>query len=349
MNPTLAPPTTDEPLWTTTRAIGKPPSLPPRAAKTLEARRAFLSAAQAPKVRSLSSKQRKLSDICAAILGEAPAGDQVTFLHSAFCQVGLPRSKPEGTAFERRSGRAGLRLEAGVLWDGSDFIRPGLPYGTRPRLVLLHLMRCYLRTNHRQIDLGGSARHFLMNTLGVSASGGENGSLTIYKQQIMALAACRLTIGYVVPSEVPQTLRTDGWISAFEGWPERNGAEVMPHERVPWRGSITLSEEFAASIRESAVPLDVRALRGLQTSALSLDVYAWLAQRLHRLERPSRLTWASLREQFGQEFEDSRNFKRTFLKSLGDVLTVYPQAKVDSVFGGIRLTPSPPPVRMKPT
>jgi len=53
-----------------------------------------------------------------------------------------------------------------------------------------------------------------------------------------------------------------------------------------------------ASRQTHAVPLDERALAGLAHSSLALDIYAWLAQRLHRV--PPAPNW-SLSEAQGKK------------------------------------------------
>jgi hypothetical protein len=73
----------------------------------------------------------------------------------------------------------------------------------------------------------------------------------------------------------------------------------------------------------------IRAIRG---NAMALDLYAWL----NHLDRPAELGWARLRERFGQKIADSRNFE----KAMRDVLAIYPEVKVEDVFGGIRISPS---------
>lgn len=112
-----------------------------------------------------------------------------------------------------------------------------------------------------------------------------------------------------------------------------------------------LSENYFTELVENAVPLDNRALHALKGSALALDVYTWLAHRLHRIEgRPVILYWTNLREQFGQEYQGKnadKDFKREFLKCLRAVLAVYPQAKVKQVTGGLMLMASPPPIPYK--
>lgn len=101
------------------------------------------------------------------------------------------------------------------------------------------------------------------------------------------------------------------------------------------------------------LPLDVRALSALKGSALAMDAYTMLADRLHRITgRPVLLYWANLRDQFGQEYqgkEPDKDFKKKFLPALRDALAVYPQAKVKQVTGGLLLMSSPPPIPYKPT
>lgn len=313
-----------------------------RAADPLAARKAFLSAQRAPPLEVPGRKQRKLIELRADIQAGEPAGNEVAYLHSAFCQVGLPRSKPQAERFERFSGHLGLRLQAGPIFDGAQRASPGLPYGIRPRQLLLHVTDRYLRTRNRTIELQDSLHRFMTKTLCIDASGGPRGAATSFQRQLRALAACHLTIDYRPLPGVGGRRKSARGLTVFEvSTPHDSDATAAES----WPKAVTLSREFAASLRVSAVPLDVRALRGIQDSALSLDVYAWLAHRLHRLEQPAVLHWTNLRSQFAHEYDDTKSFKRAFEKSLEDVLMVYPQANVLRTFGGIRLAPSAPPVR----
>ena len=63
------------------------------------------------------------------------------------------------------------------------------------------------------------------------------------------------------------------------------------------------------------------AIAALSHSAMSLDVYAWLAQRLHRIPhgKPQFIPWKSLKDQFGCGYTRMIDFKRVFLKALGQV------------------------------
>lgn len=113
-----------------------------------------------------------------------------------------------------------------------------------------------------------------------------------------------------------------------------------------WPGVLELSHEFYETLTNHAVPLDYRALAALQHSALALDIYTWLAHRLCRISKSQgvKLSWSNLRDQFGQEYGDPRDFKREFRKSLHQVWPVYPEARFSEEVGGIVLYPSHPPL-----
>lgn len=292
---------------------------------------------------SISTKRmNSLLDASAVISSSSPEGDDIGFLHPTFCQVGLPRSRVEGRVFERRCGNAVIRVESGALWDGESYVDQPLPYGTRPRLLLMYLTREYLRTQERQIDLGDSMRAFL-SVLNIRSSGGARGGITGFKQQIGALAASRMMVGYNTSSGMARTRNADQIAEEFEAWSVLGG-KGQDGQRSLWPGSLTISRQFAETIAESAVPLDMRAVEELQGSSLALDIYSWLTHRLCRLKAPSKLYWANLREQFGKEVADDKTFKRNFNQAMKQVLPVYPMAKVTAERGGIRLYPSLPPV-----
>jgi hypothetical protein len=79
---------------------------------------------------------------------------------------------------------------------------------------------------------------------------------------------------------------------------------------------------------------------------MALDVYCWLAQRLHRVPegKPQFIPWPALYEQFGQGYAQLRQFRAFFLKQLRQVNTAYPAAKFDADGRGMYLNNSPPPI-----
>jgi hypothetical protein len=232
----------------------------------------------------------------------------------------------------------GVLIEAGKLWNGSHWVDQPLPYGTIPRLVMVHVSSEAIRTRNRSVEIGDSMRQFL-TTLGMQTNGGERGGYTALKRQMEALAACRLSLGMQSQGRVVTVDAKP--IKRFEAWLQHDGTQ-----HTLWPGVLELSQDFYDTLAEHAVPLDYRALSALKHSALALDIYTWLAHRLCRVAKPGgvKLSWENLREQFGQEYSSSKNFKREFRDILRQVCVVYPDARIDETPGGLILYPSRPPL-----
>jgi len=285
---------------------------------------------------TLPATVRRVIDTGAAIMQDPP--DRADFLHSVLCQVGMPRKATEGRVFERWQGGVGLRLEAGSIGLRGKFVEQPLPYGAKPRLVMIHISTEAVRRKSPVVPMGDSMRDFL-ETLGLESSGGQNGTLTMFKKQMLALVGCRMTLSTSYNGR-ERTVHTQP-IDRFDAW-----LSTEANQRSLWASELELSQRFYETLTENAVPLDYRALAALKHSALSLDVYSWLAHRLCRVRKATgvKLSWENLREQFGQEYNDPKNFKKEFRQSLRQALAVYPEARIEDVIGGLLLLPSKPPL-----
>jgi hypothetical protein len=270
------------------------------------------------------------------ILQDPP--DKVDYLHAVLCQVGMPRRHTDKRVFERWQGNIGLSLEAGRLGIGGRFVDQPLPYGVKPRLVMIHISTEAVRTRSKIIPIGDSMRDFL-EMLGLAANAGRNGVMPMFKKQMLALAACKLTIA-MNSGGVDRNINTQP-IDRFDAWLSLDG-----RQRSLWTGELEISERFYDTLTGNAVPLDHRALGALTHSALALDVYSWLAHRLCRVRKAdgTKVSWENLRGQFGQEYADTRNFKKEFRQALRQVMAVYPDARIEDTMGGFILYQSKPPL-----
>ena len=290
-----------------------------------------------PKAGPSTRREEKLIEASALIATEPPSGDDMAFTHAVLCQVGLPRAKVDGREFLRQSGSAWLNVQAGVLDEGHGPVLQPIPYGPVPRLALAWVSTFAKRNNTREIRIGDSAAEFL-RLMGMDDQGARYATL---RKQMHALASCRLQIGMKGRTFNGQPVEQfDAWVSNKDS-----------RQRALWPGVMLLSEGYFQELVQHGVPLDNRALHALKGSALALDVYTWLAHRLHRIEgRPAILYWKALREQFAQEYQGKdpdKDFKKEFLPALKAALAVYPQAKVKQVTGGLMLLSSPPPIPYK--
>lgn len=286
---------------------------------------------------TLTRPQRRLLDASTAIRGYPP--DRIDFLHTVQCQCGIPYKNPgdDVREWDRKQGNAALRIEAGSAIDTGTgtFRKLGLPYGEKPRLVLIHLATEAVRTGSPVVNVEESMTAFA-KSLGLETNGQQLRSL---KDQMARLAAATLRMGVVEAGRAVQV--NTQFVSAFDLWFPKQA-----DQRVLWPSTVRLSEEYFQSLGRHAVPLDHRAVAALASSAMALDMYVWLAQRLHRvpLGKPQFVTWAALHEQFGQGFARVRDFRRRFLHALPQVVSAYPAARVAADAKGLTLTHSAPPV-----
>lgn len=282
--------------------------------------------------------QRRLVSASADIRTEMP--DELTFMHSALCQCVLPARKPaEGVReWKRHQGRAVLLVEAGqaVHPATGDFVPLPLPYGPKARLILMHLNGEAMRTGTPVIQVDNSLTAFVARIQGRSPTGPE---VRATKDQLAALSAATVRMGIASDD---RSLQLDTKIvGAFDLWFPR-----QENQRVLWPSTVRLSLDYFDSLTRHAVPLDERAIAALAHSAMALDVYCWLAQRLHRIPRgkPQFVPWAGLFEQFGQNYKEVRFFRRDFLTTLKQVTATYPDARIEVDGKGMFLSNSPPPI-----
>jgi hypothetical protein len=111
--------------------------------------------------------------------------------------------------------------------------------------------------------------------------------------------------------------------------------------------TVRLSEGFFLELQRHPVPLEDAAIRAISNNSLALDVYAWLAYRLHVLKAPTPVSWSALKSQFGGGVDSKYVFRRRFGDNLRLALAVYRDARVDVTERGITLLPSKPPVKTR--
>ncbi len=286
----------------------------------------------------LTKAEAALVEASVKIMETPPTGNDLAFNHRILCQVGLPRSKVDGSSFLRKSGDAWMSVQAGLLDEGKGPVQQPVPYGALPRLALAWMTTYAVRHKTAEIPIGESAAEFLRM---MGKNDDQGARYKALRTQMHALAACRLQMGFKGRTWNAQP------VEQFDAWINDKESEQRPL----WPGTLRLSDSFYNILMESPVPLDNRALNALSGSALALDIYCWLAHRLHRIEgRPITLHWRSLREQFAQEYtgpEADKNFKDAFLPQFRKVQLVYPDARVKQVNGGLLLMSSPPPIPYK--
>lgn len=254
-------------------------------------------------------------------------------LHSGFAMTALPHRNCKENVWERSGGPNGeikLLVESG-LW--SDKQPVGIPFGTIARLILIHLCTEAKENNSRFVELGPSMRAFLKR-MGLT-SGGK--TFEMIRDQSRRLSLCRLTFFNKRANNTQ--IRSGSFV--------RNAVIIDKgdgHQLSLWNDQVELDEVFYNSLIEHPLPIREAAIKALGARSMAIDLYVYLAYRLHILERPISISWKAFYDQFGAGFSRQRDFVRDVKAPLQLALAVYPEARVETSENGIQLYPSPSPV-----
>ena len=291
----------------------------------------------APKMK-LTKVQSRAIKTSVAIEMDPP--EQISYQHTVLCQTSLPYRNPgeKILEWEREQGLVSLLVQAGKAKnpDTRKWVQLGLPFGPKPRLILAHLNAQAIKTGSPVIEMEDSLTAFVKRIQGRSPTGPE---FRKFKDHLGRLSAA--TIRMAVSTDEHALQVNSQIVDAFDLWfPKKEG------QRVLWPSTIHLNERYFSSLQNHAVPLDERALSALGHSSMALDIYCWLAQRLHRIpeNRPQFITWAAIKEQFGQGYKEMKFFRRTFRIALKQVLIQYQAASIEDDHRGLTLRNSLPPV-----
>jgi replication initiator protein len=264
---------------------------------------------------------------------------EITYQHTVLCQASLPYANPgdEVRRWQRGQGAVRLEVEAGRAFHPrvGDYVDVGLPFGPKPRLVLAFLNSYALRHHTPEIDVGNSLTEFVKE-IGLCLDGR---SIRMVKEQLARLAAAEIRMAFASEEHVRQV--NTHIVGEFDLWFPKD-----ERQRVLWPSTVILDPRYYESLREHAVPLDRGALSRLADSAVALDVYAWLAQRLYRIrhDKPAFIPWPALKIQFGADYGRIRKFRERFLHTLARVRAEYRTARIDVDERGMTLCFSPPPI-----
>jgi Plasmid encoded RepA protein len=309
-----------------------------------------------PALKQITPVQMRMIEASEGIREAQP--DDIAYQHTVLCQTGLPYRKTDLRTWDARNGRVFLHISAGEFLDAhtEKWVHVPLPYGPKARLVHVHINSEAIRTRSKMIDVEDSLTAFVRKMQNGRDPNGDE--IKKYNQQIVSLSSAKIRMAVIDDKASKTAYRIPHGDINISDWHDVWQSKD-PRQRSLWTKTVHLTDEYFNSLIQHAVPLDPRAVAALAHSALGLDIYAWLAQRLWRIPdgRPDKVTWVNLHQQFGENYKEIRMFRRNFLKTLADVLSQYPAARIEQFTnkaneheplpGGLILKHSLPPIHKK--
>jgi hypothetical protein len=276
-----------------------------------------------------SKADRRVVDAAAAVLAEEVGRLGIT--HAGFAMTSLPHRRIDDAIWKRTGFQTTLVVESGV---DRQLAPVGVPYGSLARMILLYLQTEAIRTNSPEVVLGRSMNAWL--TKMAVSPGGRTRELVA--EQARRISACRLTF---FTNRGAAEHRHNG---AFVRDAISLSGCLDDSQPSLWQDKVRLDEGFWTSLRAHPVPAREEAISAIGARSMAIDIYIWLAYRLHSLSAPMPVSWAAVYSQFGAGFQYIRHMKPRFIECLKIALAVYPEAEVDVEMEGLVLHPSAPAV-----
>ena len=277
---------------------------------------------------ALTKHERQVIEAAYQVLSDD--AEKIGFTYSGFALTSLPHRPQAEVTWRREGHNLTMLIQSGVDREGEPL---GLPFGSYARFILLFLQSEAIRSASREVELGRSMRVWL-GSMGLSIGG------KTYRQvndQARRISGCTLT--FYADRKGAELMRRGGFVDGAI-----NMADAIDDQPSLWQERVLLNEEFFRALRDHPVPLSESALRAIGPRSMVIDVYIWLAYRLHALKRDVEVGWPALYAQFGSGYGEIRFFRRHFIECLAMATAAYPEARLELGERGVILRPSRPAV-----
>ena len=294
------------------------------------------------KKQDLSPVAKRRTKLIYESFQEEPDDREMLFQSSVFAHVFLPRRDPKlplNEIWEQESGKFSVYVMPmpvrNPITHETTYL--GLPYGVKARIILATLNTIALRTQNRVIPMPSDNLTDFNAYMGFSEGGSQ---INAVRDQVSRLASCVIRMTY--DGKEGQENINMPIVSGFTLFPEKQPDQIML-----WPSEIKLSQDYFENLMEHAVPLAKSHLTALSNNVTALDLYTFLAHRLHRIphNRPQFLAWKTIYDQFGGDYDRVRAFRDNFIKVLRLVKSLYTDARIEEKgTKGLLLHHSAPPI-----
>lgn len=279
----------------------------------------------------------KLLGAAAEIIGQPPTKADFAYITTELVQCSFPQRDPgDIPAWIRRNGDFTLIIQPGI--DPATGQSLGLPSGETPRIFLPWAFKEMYVKKTSEVDLPDTQNEFIRSMGGEEKPGrGKRGSLKLIKDQLIKLAACKISLhhhqgnnqrGGLANLNVPLTRASVFW------WDLKN-----PDQKSLFKSKIVFDDLIYQSILDRHIPIDYRVLialkRSLNQSSFAIDVYKWWKYRLNGMKRKNKaeiyIRLEYLMQHFGTRYTRVDNFRAAFREALLNVQQICPELDFEFV------------------
>ena len=251
---------------------------------------------------------------------------ELAYIPSLLVQTPLPARDPKRSKFVRRSGGQSLTLTGAF----------GIPFGHIGRLTLALAVTDAVRNKSPRVELGSVGEW--IKRLEIDSHGGKRGSIKAVRDQFARIHGLYINWqaeahGRMKSFNMPVSRDMEIW------WTKKEIEAGVP---TLFDNYLMFHSDFLEYVLKHPVPVDLAVYSQFQAPQAQ-DIYAWLAWKLHGLERPLEVRWEALQPQFADRTPGNpRDWrKRWLLHTLEVIEKGYPAASIQGTDTGVKLLPSP--------
>lgn len=279
---------------------------------------------------------QRVSTALSMRLETAKQAGKLAYCPNIFVSCTLPHSNPKTPdgkllqSYHRKDGRINFVIQSAP----PEFKFGGIPYGVIPRRLLIYIATYAKIHKTREILLGDSMSDFLRQ-INLQVSGGPRGDIKRLHEQAIRLFSSRI---------FTWTEEQNRFGLNWEDFPIAEKGSmwwdpVYPDKKSEWTSKIYLSERAFLELTKNSVPVDLRPIEedgAFGSSALGLDLYAWLPYRCYKASlsgKESRIPWRLLLLQFGTGYPDTSRGQADFRAKVRPIMNLiceyYPELRAD--------------------
>lgn len=214
----------------------------------------------------------------------------------------------------------------------------GLPFGPKSRLLLGVINALALKQGSNKIDIEADTLPQFLHKIGLTDGGNQ---LREARNQIARLSSSLISVAYK-EADGSTTHGQMPIVKGFDLFPQS-----QPNQLLLWKRHIVLSLDYWEELQKHPLPLSLEHLRILSGNARAIDLYTFLAYRLHHLKKPLFLTWATMKEIFGGDITRMDHFKEKMRDTVKLVKLAYRDARFSYDSQGWTFEKSASPIEPK--
>ena len=202
---------------------------------------------------------------------------EIGFLYSGWAQSALPHKRMANDAvWAVQTDYVSLVVQLGYRHSNLGVPVPvGVPYGSRARLICLYLQSEALKSNSREVELGKSL-HAWLRRLDISIGGK---SMAAVRDQAERISRCQMSFQIRSGSRTGLVNQHILDTAVFVDDEDGQGSLFLETAK--------LSETFFEQLKKHPVPVEEAAIKAISNNSKAIDIYCWMAFRLHALTAPT--------------------------------------------------------------